>query len=124
MTDRLVLEPTADHPITITPTGTPVTVRVNGEVVAQTGDALTLQEAAYAPVQYIPYPDVAVAKLVPSDKVTYCPFKGEARHYSVRTDSGDVVADSVWRYEQAYPWVGEIAGRVAFYPDKADIIIG
>ena len=38
MTDRPVRQPTADHPITVEPTGKHVTVRVNGEVVAETDD--------------------------------------------------------------------------------------
>ncbi len=54
MSDRPVLQPTADHPITVEPTGKHVTVRVNGEVVADTDNALTLQEATYPAVQYIP----------------------------------------------------------------------
>ena len=43
MTDRPVLEPTEDHPITVEPTGKHVTVRVNGDVVADTDNALMLQ---------------------------------------------------------------------------------
>ena len=54
MTDKPVRQPTADHPITVEPTGKHVTVRVNGEVVAETDDALTLQESTYPAVQYIP----------------------------------------------------------------------
>ena len=58
MTSRPVLEPTAEHPITINPTGARVVVRVNGEVVADTHQALQLQESTYPAVQYIPFKDV------------------------------------------------------------------
>ena len=54
MTSRPVLEPTTEHPITINPTQARVVVRVNGEVVADTHDALQLQESTYPAVQYIP----------------------------------------------------------------------
>jgi len=123
MSDRPVLEPTADHPITVEPTGKHVTVRVNGELVADTTDALTLQEATYPAVQYIPLRDVVAARLKASDTETYCPFKGDASYYAVTTSAGDTVEDVIWTYEQPYPAVAEIAGHVAFYPNKADISV-
>jgi uncharacterized protein (DUF427 family) len=123
MSDRPVLQPTAEHPITVEPTGKHVTVRVNGEVVAETDNALTLQEATYPAVQYIPLSDVVQTALTSSDTTTYCPFKGDASYYSVTTDAGDTVEDAIWTYEQPYPAVADIAGHVAFYADKADIAV-
>ncbi|MDV3123766.1 DUF427 domain-containing protein [Mycobacterium sp. 21AC1] len=118
MTERPVLEPTAQHPITVTPTGRHVTVTVNGEVVAETDDALTLQESTYPAVQYIPLADVVPAVLTRSDTTTYCPYKGEANYYNV-----GAVEDAIWTYEQPYPAVADIAGRVAFYADKAEVVL-
>jgi uncharacterized protein (DUF427 family) len=123
MTDRPVLEPTAEHPITVEPTGKHVTVHVNGELVADTHDALTLQESTYPAVQYIPFGDVAQSVLQRSDTTTYCPFKGDANYYSVTTAAGDTVEDVIWTYEQPYPAVAGIAGHAAFYPNKADITV-
>ena len=123
MTNRPVLEPTAEHPITVEPTGKHVTVRVNGELVADTRTALTLQESTYPAVQYIPLGDVVQDRLRHSDTTTYCPFKGDASYYDVTTAAGDTVEDVIWTYEQPYPAVGDIAGHVAFYPDKADITV-
>jgi uncharacterized protein (DUF427 family) len=132
MTQRTVLQPTAEHPITITPTGRHVTVRVNGEVVAETDAALTLQESTYPAVQYVPLADVVDSALRRSDNTTYCPYKGEANYYHVTTGAseatgnnagGDTVDDVIWTYEQPYPAVGEIAGHVAFYADKADVVV-
>ncbi|HEX3283765.1 MAG TPA: DUF427 domain-containing protein [Mycobacterium sp.] len=123
MTDRPVLQPTASHPITVEPTGKHVTVRVNGEVVAETDNALTLQESTYPAVQYIPRNDVVQSVLSSSDTTTYCPFKGDASYYTVTTSVGDVVEDAIWTYEQPYPAVADIAGHVAFYPDKAEIAV-
>jgi uncharacterized protein (DUF427 family) len=57
-----------------------------------------------------------------SDNTTYCPYKGEANYYHV-TVGGDTVDDVIWTYEQPYPAVGEIAGHVAFYADKADVVL-
>jgi uncharacterized protein (DUF427 family) len=123
MTSRPVLEPTAEHPITVNPTGKRVVVRVNGEIVADTNDALQLQESTYPAVQYIPFKDVAQNKLSRTDTSTYCPFKGDASYYSVTTGDG-MVDDAIWFYEQPYPAVAAIAGHAAFYPDKAEITVG
>jgi uncharacterized protein (DUF427 family) len=123
MSDRPVLTPTTDYPITVAPTGRHVTVRVGGEVVADTDSALTLQESRHAAVQYIPIADVVQGMLTHTETATYCPFKGDASYYSVTTASGNTVADAVWTYEQPFPAVAAIAGHVAFYPDKAEISI-
>jgi uncharacterized protein (DUF427 family) len=123
MTSRPVLEPTTEHPITITPTGTRVVVRVNGEVVADTSAALQLQESSYPAVQYIPFEDVEQGRLTRTDTSTYCPYKGDAGYYSVSTAAG-TVEDVIWTYDQPYPAVAQIVGHVAFYPDKADISVG
>lgn len=100
----------------MTPTGRHVTVTVDGTVVAETDGAVTLQESTYPAVQYIPLADVVASGLVRSDTTSYCPYKGEASYYHV----GDV-QDAIWAYEQPYPAVADIAGKVAFYPDKAQV---
>ena len=123
MANRPVLEPTAAHPITVEPTGRRVTVRVNGEVVAETDNALTLQESTYPAVQYIPRGDVMADRLRPSGTETYCPYKGEATYFHVVTSAGETVEDAIWTYEKPYPAVGRIAGHVAFYPDRADVTV-
>jgi uncharacterized protein (DUF427 family) len=123
MSDRPVLEPTDTHPITVAPTGKHVVVRVNGQIVAETDEALTLQESTYPAVQYIPLHDVVESVLRASDTETYCPYKGEASYYHVVTAAGDTVEDAIWTYVKPYPAVGPIAGHVAFYADKADIAV-
>lgn len=123
MTERPVLEPSASHPITVEPTGKHVTVRVEGELIADTHDALTLQESTYPAVQYIPRHDVAEDRLVHSTTETYCPFKGEASYYGVRTASGHTVDDAIWTYRDPHPAVADIAGHLAFYPDKAEVTV-
>ena len=124
MSPRPRLQPSARHPITVTETGRHVTVRVNGEVVADTDNALTLQESTYAAVQYIPLADVNRDVLRRTDTATYCPYKGDASYYSVVTSAGVTVEDAIWTYEQPYEAVAPIAEHVAFYPDKAEITVG
>jgi uncharacterized protein (DUF427 family) len=123
MTERPVLEPGTGHPITIAPTPGRVRVRVNGEIVADTHNALGLKEATLPVVQYIPMTDVVQDLLTRTSTSTYCPYKGEAGYYSVTTPAGDTVEDVIWTYEQPHPAVAAIAGHVAFYPDKAEISV-
>jgi uncharacterized protein (DUF427 family) len=122
MTQRLVKEPDAEHPITITPTAGRVVVLVDGVVVADTHDALTLQESTYPPVQYIPLQDVDQTRLTRSATTTHCPYKGEAGYFHVTGPNGQF-PDLIWTYERPYPAVGRIAGHVAFYPDRAQITV-
>jgi len=124
MSPRPHLQPSARHSITVADTGSHVTVRVRGEVVADTDDALTLQESSYPAVQYVPLADVRRELLRRTDTASYCPYKGEASYYSVVTSAGETVDDAVWTYEQPYDAVAPIAGRVAFYPDKVEISLG
>jgi uncharacterized protein (DUF427 family) len=119
---RPVLLPTDEHPITIEPTAGHVVVRVGEKVVADSRSALTLQESTYPAVQYIPMADVDQSVLRRTDTSTYCPFKGDASYYSVATPTG-VVDDVIWTYESPHPAVAEIAGHVAFYPDRAELTV-
>lgn len=122
MTERQVLEPTPQHPITVEPSTQHVVVRINGDVVADTRRAVDLQESNYPVVHYIPLIDVVADVLTPTDTNTYCPYKGEASYYSVTTAAG-TVEDAVWTYPHPYPAVAPIAGHVAFYADTADITV-
>ncbi len=98
-----------------------VVVSVAGRVVADTHDALTLREADYPPVQYIPREDVDLTQLERTDHATYCPYKGDCNYYSVPA-GGKKSVNAVWTYEDPYPAVEEIKGYVAFYPDRVDEI--
>jgi len=117
------LEPGPDHPITVTPTSGEVVARVGGTVVARTTQALTLQESTYPAVQYVPLADVDGQFLTRTDTHTWCPYKGEASYYSLTVD-GRELTDSVWTYEDASPAVAQIAGHVAFYPDRVEVTVG
>jgi uncharacterized protein (DUF427 family) len=75
--------PGPDHPITIGPTTERVTVRVRERVIAKSETALTLTEAGYAPVQYLPIGDVDANLIEPSENETYCPYKSDATYYSI-----------------------------------------
>jgi uncharacterized protein (DUF427 family) len=116
------LRPGRRHPITVRPAAHRVTVSALGRTVISTDRALVLQEASYPPVYYVPREDVDAEPLRPSDTQTYCPFKGEASYVDLVV--GDqVVSDVAWSYVEPYEAVQEIAGHLAFYPDRADISV-
>jgi uncharacterized protein (DUF427 family) len=120
-TAKVIKQPGPDHPITIAANGKRVRVTFAGRVVADTTRALTLQETTYKPVQYIPREDADMSLLVRTAHQTYCPYKGDASYFAIKV--GDQVAENaVWTYEDAYPAVAEIEGRLAFYPNRVDAI--
>ncbi len=121
MAEKKIMEPGPDHPITIEPNPDRVVVTVAGKTVADSRRALTLQEADYEPVAYIPLEDVDRSLLEPTDHSSYCPFKGDANYYSVPA-GGERSTNAVWEYRSPYAAVDEIAGHVAFYPDRVDSI--
>jgi uncharacterized protein (DUF427 family) len=117
------LTPGPDHPITIAPTGQRVVVRAGGRVIAYTDRALTLEEANYGPVQYLPLDAVDAGVLRRTDHETYCPYKGDASYYTVTTPEGDL-ENVIWTYQQPFEAVAEVAGHVAFYADRVEITVG
>ena len=118
---KTVKIPDASHPITVTPTAKRVVVTVGGKVIADSRNALTLREASYPPVQYIPRQDVDMALLTRTDHGSYCPYKGDASYFSIPA-GGARAANAVWSYEAPYDAVASIKDHVAFYPDRVDSI--
>jgi uncharacterized protein (DUF427 family) len=112
--------PGPDHPIAIQPHDGRVVVRAGERVVANTEAALELAESSYPVVFYVPFGDVDGQVLQRSDSTSYCPYKGDASYFTVRTDD-DVLEDVAWSYEEPYDAVSEIRGYVAFYPDRVTI---
>lgn len=121
MSTKSIRTPGPDHPITITETHARVTVRLAGQLLADTRQALTMNEAAYPAVQYIPRRDVDMTRLQRTSHRTYCPYKGECTYYSIPT-GGERSVNAVWSYETPYPAVAQIREYLAFYPDRVDSI--
>ena len=113
--------PGPDHPITIASNPARVVVSVAGRVVADTRAALTLREAGYKPVQYIPRSDVDMSLLARTSHETYCPYKGDCAYYSIPL-GGERAVNAVWSYEAPFPAVAAIKDYVAFYPTRVDAI--
>jgi uncharacterized protein (DUF427 family) len=112
--------PGPDHPITITQNPRRVRVTAGDIVIAESTRALTLKEARYPAVQYLPRDDANMALLERSERTTHCPYKGDASYYSIKAD-GKTLDNAIWTYETPFPAMTEISGHLAFYPDKVKI---
>ncbi|MDX6255443.1 MAG: hypothetical protein QOJ11_1777 [Frankiales bacterium] len=115
--------PNARHPITIDADTVRVVARVGDTVIADSSDALTLREAGYPPVHYLRLGDVVPGRLRPSTSHSYCPYKGDASYYDVVLPDKTELLGAAWTYLAPYPAVDAIAGRVAFYTDRVQVIV-
>ena len=118
--DKLIKDPGSDHPITIEPTPARVLVSWRGQVLADTRDALTLREARYPAIYYLPRKDVTMVLLTRSAHQTYCPYKGDCSYYDLPTSDGSD-ENAVWSYEAPFEPVAQIEDHLAFYPDRVKI---
>jgi uncharacterized protein (DUF427 family) len=121
MTERSIKIPGPGHPITIERNAKRVIVSIGGRVIADTRNALTLREAHYPPVEYIPRQDVDMTVLERSASQTYCPYKGDAAYFSI-PHGGARSVDAIWTYETPFEAVALIKDHLAFYPDRIDAI--
>ena len=113
--------PGPDHPITVTPNAKRVRVTFAGVTIADTTRALTLKESTYPAVQYIPREDARMDLLRKTTHHTACPYKGDASYFTIAA-GGKMAENAVWSYEQPFPAMKDIAGYLAFYPNKVDRI--
>ena len=118
---RSVKVPDANHPITIEHNSSRVVVTLAGHVVANTRDALTLREAGYPAVLYIPRKDVDMTLLKRADHTTYCPYKGHCAYFSIPA-GGERSVHAVWTYEAPFAAVAPIRNHLAFYTDRVDAV--
>jgi uncharacterized protein (DUF427 family) len=112
--------PGPDHPISIAANPKRIRVSLDGVVIADSTNALTLKEANYPAVNYVPRKDANMELLARTERVTHCPYKGDANYFSIVAD-GKRVDNAIWTYETPFPAMMEISGHLAFYPDKVKI---
>jgi uncharacterized protein (DUF427 family) len=121
MNTRTIRIPGPEHPITVEKNPARIRVVLAGKVIADTRDSLTLREAAYPAVHYIPREDVELSLLQRTDHATYCPYKGDCAYYSIAI-GGERSVNAVWTYENPFDAVTDIKDHLAFYSDRVDAI--
>ncbi len=113
-------QPTPEHPIAIERNLRSVTVSFSGATLAQSQRAMTLREASYPPVVYVPREDVDMTLFQRTSHSTHCPYKGDASYYTVEAN-GQRAENVAWSYESPYPTAMPVKGYLAFYTDRVRV---
>src|ERR1700712_131718 len=100
-----------------------VRVELEGTVLADTHSPVLLFETGLPTRYYIDRTDVSFEHLTASDTETLCPYKGTTSGYWSVQLGDEVHPDLAWTYEYPLPSVAAIAGLVAFYNEKLDIVV-
>jgi uncharacterized protein (DUF427 family) len=101
----------------------PIRVELEGAVLADACSSVMVFETGLPTRYYLSRTDVDFGHLIATATVTACPYKGTTSGYwSVR--AGDAVhADLAWSYDFPTRQLLPIAGLIAFYNEKVDIIL-
>ena len=110
---------TRAHTITIKPAERHVTVSLDGVKLAESDNAVVLDETGLPARYYFRPEDVRTEYLQPTATHTTCPFKGEASYWSVQV-SDQVHKDLAWSYPEPIPAAEGIAGLLCFYAERVD----
>lgn len=96
-----------------------VTIRLGGELIADSDAAVRVLETSHPPVYYLPIADFVPGALGDAPGASFCEFKGAARYFDVR--GGDVVREgAAWNYPQPSPGFEALTDRVAVYAGPMD----
>jgi uncharacterized protein (DUF427 family) len=117
-------EPNLGHPrdpfhrIDIVHSSRHVRVEHDGEVVAESTRPHLLFETQLPVRYYLPREDLRADLLAPSDKHTFCAYKGRASYLSLAS-----AKDVAWFYPEPLREAAEVTGRVAFFNERIDITV-
>lgn len=108
--------------VDVMPSERHVVVEVAGERIADSSRPHALFET-HLPIRwYLPREDVRQDLLEPSDTTSMCPYKGTARYWHVRA-GGELHRDLLWTYPEPIPECPAIAGLVAFFAERMDVVL-
>lgn len=108
-----------DYQIEFDPVPARVRAIFGGATIADSRGARVMYELGHAPVYYLPRADVDMARLEPTDRDTYCPYKGHASYWTVRV--GEAVAENaIWAYLEPYPQLAALKDYFGFYWGRMD----
>jgi uncharacterized protein (DUF427 family) len=108
------------HRVDVLPTSRHIKISLDGEVLAESDQAIALFESNLPTRWYLPREDVKV-ELESTDTRTRCPYKGIASYYAVRRENGETVKDLIWYYDDPLRAVDGIAGRLCFFNERVDV---
>ncbi len=108
-----------DHKDDVEPVGVLAEVEYGGEVIAESSQPRLLTEDRHEDVYYFPQEDVRMELLVPTDRSTHCPYKGDASYWTLRA-GGRELQNGAWAYLDPMEERPEIRGYIAFYQRDVD----
>ena len=109
-----------EHKVVVKQYNGHILIRADGTTIAQSTEALIVSETNHEPIYYLPFESLDENFLQDSARVTRCPFKGKARHWNIKIGTHEI-DNALWAYEMPYDEALELAGLVAFYPNKVTI---
>lgn len=122
-------EPVLSHPrdpfsrVDVRRSSRSVVVEHDGAVLAESSRPRLLFETNLPPRTYLPREDVRLDLLVPSATRTACAYKGvTSAYWAVERQDGGLL-DVAWSYEHPLPDAIEIAGLVAFFDERVDVVL-
>jgi uncharacterized protein (DUF427 family) len=99
-----------------------VQVYLEGQKVADSIRPLLLFETHLPVRYYLPAADIRTDLLEASDTVTSCPYKGQARYWSVRLGQS-VERDVLWSYPDPIPENPKIRDLFCFFNERVDLVV-
>ena len=110
-----------EHRVDLHPDKSHVRVMFGGKVIADSTNALRVEETGHGPVYYIPAKDMVRDLMQKTEHTTYCPFKGTASYWTINA-GGKTAENAIWGYETPYDETTKLAGHYAFYGNRVDSI--
>ena len=110
-----------DHRVDLLPETRRVRVTFAGTVIADTSDAIRVEETGHGPVHYVPEKDMRLDLLSPTEHKSYCPFKGDCSYWTIAAN-GKQAENAVWGYRTPYDEAKGLAAHYAFYGSRVDAI--
>ncbi len=107
------------RPPAVDPRSERVIVRLGGQVIADTTDAVRVLETSHPPVYYLPMDSFTDGVLVPVEGTSFCEFKGAAHYFDV-VAGGVTAPRASWTYPDPTPGFEALGTRVALYPGLMD----
>ncbi|HEX2914557.1 MAG TPA: DUF427 domain-containing protein [Chloroflexia bacterium] len=96
-----------------------IKVIFNGVVIAETNRAKRVLETSHPPVYYIPPDDLKLEYFSPTERLTFCEWKGQASYYDI-TVGNKKARNAAWYYPHPNSVYSEITSYVAIYPGMMD----
>jgi uncharacterized protein (DUF427 family) len=110
------------HRVDIRQTSRHVQVLAGDVLVAESHSPLVLTETGLPARWYLRREDVRVPREATATR-TRCPYKGEARYWTVRLPHGRELVDAVWSYPAPLPEASRIAGRLSLLHDELTVLV-